>query len=316
MQNRVAKFGERQPRRRRIRAARADARMLALTLAAVAAAKPRVHTVFCAECTNNFDYKSLGVYWSHALSGMPGNVTRLLACSETQLATYKGLNLGPTFVHKNHAHIQQKREAGEGQPYGSHSTDQSPSYNKPGSIMHWVHESEEAKHVDYVLYIDADMLLRQPMDPIEMGVRPGVVVSEHVGYLDTGLRNKLAFQFLPEAAAKLAGDDVDNMRPAGPEGKKHASAGWYHFFHIDDIRRIAHRWLYYCKKMRLNPQLYWKMVDPKTGLPSGADHDILTGDAYVGHGQAPWISEMYGYVFAAAEAGLRHSTRSAAQTRG
>ena len=76
----------------------------------------RQHTVFCAECTNNFDYKSLGVYWSHALSGMPGKVTRLLACDPSQLAKYKGLNLGPTFVHKNHARIVHQRhpEAGGG----------------------------------------------------------------------------------------------------------------------------------------------------------------------------------------------------------
>ena len=59
---------------------------------------PKIHTVFCAECSNNFDYKSLGVFWSHRLSGMPGNVTRLLACDEAQLRDYKGLNLGPTFV--------------------------------------------------------------------------------------------------------------------------------------------------------------------------------------------------------------------------
>ena len=58
--------------------------------------------------------------------------------------------------------------------------------------------------------------------------------------------------------------------------------------------------------MRLKPQLYWKTLDPKTGKPSGTDHDIATGDAYVGKGTAPWISEMYGYVFSAAEAGLRH----------
>ena len=31
-----------------------------------------------------------------------------------------------------------------------------------------------------------------------------------------------------------------------------------------------------------------------------------TGDAYVTRGRAPWISEMYGYAFAAAEAGLTH----------
>ena len=265
------------------------------------------HTVFCAECTDNFDYKSLGVFWSHALSGMPGNVTRLLACDEAQLHNYKGLNLGPTFVHNNYGRITHERNDGtRPQPFGSRQSDSSPSYNKPASIMHWVLQSEEAKHVDYVLYIDADMLLRLPMDPIAMGVKPGVVVSEHVGYLDVGLRNGLQYQFLPEEAAKIAGDDVNDVRPAGPEGKKHASGGWYHFFHIDDIRKIAPRWLHYCETMRLNPQLYWKMVDPHTGKPGGTDHDIITGDAYVGHGTAPWISEMYGYVFAAAEAGLRH----------
>ena len=70
--------------------------------------------------------------------------------------------------------------------------------------MHWVQESEEAKHVDYVLYIDADMLLRLPMDPVKMGVKPGVVVSEHVGYLDTGLQNGLQYQFLPKEQADIS----------------------------------------------------------------------------------------------------------------
>ena len=49
-------------------------RLLALVAlgAGAARAEPRVHTVFCAECTNNFDYKSIGVFWSHKLAGMPG----------------------------------------------------------------------------------------------------------------------------------------------------------------------------------------------------------------------------------------------------
>ena len=86
----------------------------------------------------------------------------------------------------------------------------SPSYNKPGSIMHWVQESEEAKSVDYVLYIDADMLLRKALDPIAMGVKKGVVVSEHVGYLDTRIRNGLPAQFLPSVeAVQYAGADVN-----------------------------------------------------------------------------------------------------------
>merc|ERR1719247_4114332 len=98
----------------------------------------RVHTVFCAECTNNFDYKSIGAFWSHNISGMPGGITRLLACDEKQMAGYKGMNIGPTFVHANHGHMQHKRELGPGEtapPAGSRATDMSPSYNKPGSIM-------------------------------------------------------------------------------------------------------------------------------------------------------------------------------------
>ena len=154
----------------------------------------RVHTVFCAECTNNFDYKSIAAFWSHNVSGMPGGITRcahntlhgtrfaplpgcrwragrLLACDEAQLKHYKGMNIGPTFVHKNHGHVSHKRTLGPGEtefPAGARASDMSPSYNKPGSIMHWVQESEEAKSVDYVLYIDADMLLRRPMDPVAL----------------------------------------------------------------------------------------------------------------------------------------------------
>ena len=276
---------------------------------------PKIHTVFCAECSNNFDYKSIGVYWSHNVSGMPGGVTRLLACSKEQLARYKGLHLGPTFVHENHGRIPYSQTpnelglpAGAKLPHGARSSDSSPSYNKPGSIMHWVNEAEEARDVDYVLYIDADMLLRKPMDPVALGVRPGVVVSEHVGYLDTGLRNGLASEFLPDAeGVEYARGDLDRgpRRAGDVSGRKHSAGGWYHFFHMSDIRKIAHRWLHYCRMMRLNPQKYWRMIGPD-GAPGGVDHDIVTGDSFVSHGQAPWISEMFGYVFAAAEARLTH----------
>ena len=34
----------------------------------------------------------------------------LLACDESQLATYKGLNLGPTFVHRNHGRMVHERD--------------------------------------------------------------------------------------------------------------------------------------------------------------------------------------------------------------
>ena len=152
-------------------------------------------------------------------------------------------------------------------------------------------------------------------------MKRGVVVSEHVGYLDVGLRNGLQHMFLPAEAAEYAGADVNvhattptltlttdpnantgpNTDPGpntdantdastdpGPdqvhatppaEGLKISAGGWYHFFHIEDIRKIAHRWLYYCEQMRLNPQKYWRGEgkDGKGGIGfGGADYDIPT----------------------------------------
>ena len=146
-----------------------------------------------------------------------------MACDEKQLKNYKGLNIGPTFVHKNQGHMSHRRELEPGEtehPAGSRTTDMSPSYNKPGSIMYWVQESEEAKHVDYVLYIDADMLLRRPMDPVALGVKPGEVVIENLmmqleslglncsNWNDTGARARAATPLPPpprRAAARSAG---------------------------------------------------------------------------------------------------------------
>ena len=37
-------------------------------------------------------------------AGMRGKITRLLACSPEELLTYKGMDIGPTFVHPNYRH--------------------------------------------------------------------------------------------------------------------------------------------------------------------------------------------------------------------
>ncbi len=237
-----------------------------------------LHTVFCAECTTYFDWKSAGVYYTHRTSGMPGKITRLLACSDEQRRVYpqRSIEMGPTFIHPNYVN-------------NPHNHEQSGSYNKPAAVMHW---SREAKiDEDYVLYIDADMLLRAPIDPVALGARRGLVVSEHVHYLDMGISHHLLENFVPDAS----------------KAKWAKAAGWYHVFHIEDLRTIAPRWLHYCEQVRSNPQLYWDMNHSKSGwnaLARALPGNIPTGDAYVHFGEAPWISEMYGYVFAAAEAAI------------
>jgi len=151
-----------------------------------------LHTVFCAECTTYFDWKSAGAFYSHRASGMPGKITRLLACSKSQLASYpaRGMNMGPTFVHENFAN-------------NPHNHEVSGSYNKPAAVMFWTQQAKIEE--TFVLYIDADMLLRAPLDPVAMGVRRGMVVSEHVGYLEQGIRHHLVENFVPQAAVPLRG---------------------------------------------------------------------------------------------------------------
>ena len=245
-----------------------------------------LHTVFCAECTTNFDWKSAGVYYTHAKLGM-GKITRLLACTDDQRRTYpqKSLDMGPTFVHPNYARGVRNGAVDPGGEW-------SGSYNKPASVMHWVREAKIDE--TYVLFIDADMLLRAPIDPIQLGVHKGLVVSEHVGYLEQGIQNHL----------------VENFVPHAPMAKLARAAGWYHIFHLDDLKQIAPRWLHYCEEMRVNPQRYWNINNSKSAWNPLAqkaighgDH-IPTGDSYVKFAEAPWISEMYGYVFAAAEQGI------------
>jgi len=222
-----------------------------------------VHIVFTSECNNTqFDWFAVGVFESFRASGFHGNITRLLACSAEALASYKGMSIGEgvgrTFVHPNYRH----------NPLNG---DVSASYNKPASVMHWSSEADFTE--EFVLFIDADMLLLKPIDPVAMGAKRGTVVSERVSYM-IGTSNKLAAQFLPPEA-------VPKAKPVG----------WYHIFHRDDLRQIAPRWLHYCGRVRTEPGRYWRL--------NGTGEDIPTGDAYVQRGQAPWIAEMYGYAFGA-----------------
>lgn len=145
-----------------------------------------------------------------------------------------------------------------------------------------MHFSREANFTEeFVLFIDADMLLKKPIDPVALGAKKGVVVSEYVPYM-IGTSNEMAAQFLPPGA-------VPKAKPVG----------WYHIFHRDDLRRIAPLWLEYCGRVRTEPERYW-------AINGSIPHNIPTGDAYVKFGKAPWISEMYGYAFGAALAGVDH----------
>lgn len=57
---------------------------------------PKIHTLFSTECTPYFDWQTVGLVHSFHLSGQPGNITRLLSCTDEDLKQYAGHDLAPT----------------------------------------------------------------------------------------------------------------------------------------------------------------------------------------------------------------------------
>lgn len=57
---------------------------------------PKIHTIFSTECTPYFDWQTVGLVHSFHLSGQPGNITRLLSCTDEDLKQYTGHDLAPT----------------------------------------------------------------------------------------------------------------------------------------------------------------------------------------------------------------------------
>lgn len=238
-----------------------------------------VHTVFSAECVPIFDWHSIALFHSHKVSGQPGGITRLLACSKEQLKTYQGLDIGPTFVHHNH-------RADEHMNYAA--------FNKPASVNYWVHSGAVPEGVEFVMQLDADMLIHRPIDPIAMGVKPGTVLSAPYDYLigtQTGL------------------PDVFGVK------NKHLQArvGGVHVFHLSDLTRIAPLWLNFTERVRdfacKEPQRYYELASPN------ADRNDHTEEGKGRRRQFMWMVEMYGYVFGAAEAGVPHHIVSPALMR-
>ncbi|MFS7965617.1 hypothetical protein Hanom_Chr09g00764311 [Helianthus anomalus] len=56
----------------------------------------KIHTLFSTECTPFFYWQTVGLMHSFNLSGQPGNITRVLSCTEEDLKQYKGHDLAPT----------------------------------------------------------------------------------------------------------------------------------------------------------------------------------------------------------------------------
>lgn len=56
-----------------------------------------------------------------------------------------------------------------------------PAINKPAGIVHWLKHSKDAKNVDWVVILDADMIIRGPIIPWEIGAEKGSPVVAFSG---------------------------------------------------------------------------------------------------------------------------------------
>jgi len=155
------------------------------------------------------------------------------------------------------------------------------AYNLPGGILHWTqHNTTDRK---WVVKLDADMIIRKPLS-VREGLRaePGLVAAGYYGYLE-GVDNEMAGMFVDEDARSRL-----------------AKVGGWEIFWAEDLRKAAPLWFEYTKRVRQDERVHW----PFRG----------TGDVFITkENPRPWISEMYGYVFGTAVAGLRHNVQHSTQ---
>lgn len=192
---------------------------------------------------------------SFRLSGQPGNITRLLSCTDEDLKNYKGHDLAPT-----HYVPSMSRHPLTGDWY--------PAINKPAAVLHWLNHVQT--DAEFLVILDADMIMRGPITPWEYGAKRGHPVSTPYEYL-IGCDNILA--------------KIHTRNPSACD-----KVGGVIIMHIDDLRRFALLWLHKSEEVRADKAHYATNI---------------TGDIY----NSGWISEMYGYSFAAAEINLRHIIR-------
>ncbi|KAE9448411.1 hypothetical protein C3L33_19691, partial [Rhododendron williamsianum] len=166
-----------------------------------------------------------------------------------------------------------------------------PAINKPAGIVHWLNHSKDAQNVDWVVILDADMIIRGPIIPWELGAEKGRPVAAYYGMvIDFSFRCLISscycFSYCLLPLVLIGCDNIlAQLHTKHPEICD--KVGGLLAMHIDDLRALAPMWLSKTEEVR-EDRAHW-MTN-------------ITGDIY----SKGWISEMYGYSFGAAEVGLRH----------
>ncbi|KAL0035276.1 hypothetical protein WJX79_009858 [Trebouxia sp. C0005] len=212
-------------------------------------------------------WQSLGIQYSHRKAGQTGPITRIISCTDEQKQTYKDIDLMPSHIVPS---LTQDKE----------HNDVYSAYNKPGAVMYWLRDVQPSE--DFILVIDADMIMRQPFNPVALGAGPGWAISAFFTYMK-GVSNELALRHVPQVKPR-----EDNL--AGPPGRRGDQVGGFTLMSTKDLEKVAPMWLSFTTAVRNDPTAC-----------------NTTGDSYSIHpGDKPWISEMYGYSYACAAADVWH----------
>eukprot|EP00210_Caulerpa_lentillifera_P003719 g3552.t1 len=236
--------------------------------------KGALHIVTSTECIRKyFTFQAWAQKYSLDSLGQPGNYTRIISCDKPNDLTEEDLSYMDNLIVPD---------------WSVHpiNGDAYQAYNKPVGLMYWL--AERKPTAEWTLILDPDMILRQRFLVKDFEVPPDFAVASDYSYLK-GVMNELADRHLPNAVRRQ-----DHF--GGPIGRKADKAGAFYFIRTKALVKLAPLWLKFTEEVRMD-SLAWK----------------LTGDVYAKQGERPWISEMYGYIYAATVAGIRHKLEPTVQ---
>ncbi len=152
-------------------------------------------------------------------------------------------------------------------------------YNKPDVVAKWF-ESGQGPKEDVIVIIDPDNWLLTSVAKTASQVRPGHAIAQAAFFNNNPLVDEL-FKLVCERNCDFKPDDA-----AVP-----------YFVHREDLRKIAPLWR-----------------DITAKLLRMQDNEPKLNERFRGI-QLDWCVEMYGYVFAAAELGIKHTIKGMLQIR-
>ncbi len=134
-----------------------------------------LHTAVPTECGSYFVWQSIGMVYSHKKIKQPGQLTRIVSCTPEEWAdmSTESREIVQTHVAPNYA-------------VHPRTGDRYPAYNKPMAVIDWLAKTDVKE--DYVLIIDADMIMRRPIVPDPSSP---LATSAFFGYM-IGVNNELA----------------------------------------------------------------------------------------------------------------------------